>query len=245
MESQWGSSQSNDQFGCFVRITPLSYPATLIGIRGYFRNADASSMIKWKVYGDPGGTAAGGVSVLYTSPAAMANPAAGGNANQDYTAYVDLTSNNIVINSGDVYIGAVQNIGFFGAGIDNAPNSTVAIDRQWQWMNVFNTNYWNTLASQASGGQFGFTAFFNAFTTGMQDTHTNGNAVFPNPVSEYITIPSHDQFNSLRLYDGLGNVVKLFEVTDHLFVGDIPKGFYILLMEKQSGEKSTQKIIVN
>ena len=28
METQWGSSTTGDAFGCFVRITPTSYPAT-------------------------------------------------------------------------------------------------------------------------------------------------------------------------------------------------------------------------
>jgi hypothetical protein len=78
METQWGSSTAGDQFGCFVRITPPSYPATLAGIRGFFRNADPGSTIKWKIYSDPSGLANGGVNALYLSPTAIVNPAAGG-----------------------------------------------------------------------------------------------------------------------------------------------------------------------
>src|SRR5436190_24304612 len=77
MESQWGSSTSGDLFGCFVRITPPVYPATLIGISGYFRNADASSNIKWKIFIDPGGSANGGVTPIYLSPVAINNPSSG------------------------------------------------------------------------------------------------------------------------------------------------------------------------
>src|SRR4051794_20016869 len=73
MESQWGSSTVNDNFGCFVRFTPNTYPATLLGIRGYFRNAGANSTIKWKVYADPNGNANGGVGIIYTSPSSVPN----------------------------------------------------------------------------------------------------------------------------------------------------------------------------
>src|ERR1700751_4986861 len=97
MESQWGSSTSGNQFGCFVRITPPSYPATLRGIRGYFRNADATSTIKWAVSADPNSLANGGVTIAYSSPSSIANPAAG-TTNQQYTGYIDLTASNIIIN---------------------------------------------------------------------------------------------------------------------------------------------------
>ena len=245
MESQWGSSTVNDQFGCFVRVTPTVYPATLRGIRAYFRNADAASTFKWKVYSDSSGSMNGGVTQIYISPVAIPNPSSGGIPDQQYTAYVDLTSDNLVIDSGDVYIGVVQSVAYFGAGIDNAPDNNVAVNRQWQWMNVFNVDYWNTLASQASSGQFGLTAFFTSSTIGINETGTEvGQLLFPNPATDYISIFSSQKILSVTLLNIVGERVKEFPDRSRLFIGDVPKGFYFLEMETGSGQKIIQKILV-
>ncbi len=207
MESQWGSTTNGDYFGCFVRFTPPSYPARLVGIRAYFRNAGNPSTIKYKVYSNPSGQPNGGVSALYLSPAPLPNPAAGGVANQDYSDYVDLTSQNIIINNGDLYAGVVQNIGFFGIGIDNLPNSSVAPDRQWQWMNVFGTDYWNTLSSQASSGQFGITAFFLPFNTSLPELNEEVQIVYH----------SSDRLIDIFLMNSSSKIlVQLFDVTGRL-----------------------------
>lgn len=209
MESQWGSSTVGDLFGCFVRVTPPSYPATLVGIRGYFRNAAATSTIKWKVFSDPNGSANGGVSTIYVSPTAVPNPAAGGAVDQQYTAYVDLTGNNVTIAAGDLYVGAVQSAGFFGAGIDNAPNGTVAIDRQWQWMYLASQNYWNTLSSQAATGQFGFTAIFSPFAIGINEAVDSRISLFMDQLNDvlFIKMPVADLHAEVKITDLSGRLV--------------------------------------
>jgi hypothetical protein len=178
MESQWGSSTTNDDFGCFVRFTPSSYPAWLTGVKAFFRNAGSNSTFKWKIYSDPFGMSNGGINSVYISQSPIVNPAAGGISNQQYSIFTDLTSDSISITSGDFYVGVVQTTDFFGIGIDNAPDDSVAIDRQWQWMTVFGQNYWNTLASQASAGQFGITAFINSFQTQVDKTSETAIRIF-------------------------------------------------------------------
>ena len=172
-ESQWGGSGYNtDQFGCFVRFTPATYPDTLKGIEGYFMNGDDTSTIKFKVYFDTNSLAMGGVTPRYISPAPIANPSAYGNLNQAYNIYVDVSASNIVVKKGDIYVGAVEhNNDFFGIARDT--NGNGYIDRQWEWYNIFSTNYWVTMNSQLGPGQLGITSYFNHQTaTGINTVVT-------------------------------------------------------------------------
>ncbi len=240
MESQWGSSTVNDEFGCFVRFTPPVYPATLTGVRGYFRNASTSSEIRFKVYTDPGGNAAGGVNQVYISSNAVINPAAGGIPDQDYTQYENLVANNIVVYAGDVYVGAVQTVDFFGIGIDNLPNSMVAVDRQWQWMTVFGNNYWNTLASQASSGQFGITAFFEPFFTGISQQDENFGSFFMDHQADILTIriPGTPEKIQLRLFDVSGKLLltqQLHDSDNAIDMENFTNGIYIGVLNSDSG----------
>lgn len=246
METQWGSSTAADQFGCFVRITPPSYPATLRGIRGFFRNADPGSTIKWKVYADPSGMANGGTSIVYLSPAAIPNPATGGIANQQYDAYVDLTAENIVINAGDLYVGAVQTTNFFGAGIDHVPSNNVAPDRQWQWMNIFSTDYWNTMSSQAADGQLGFTAFFSSFGTGMNEMQNEKMNVYVDPAGGHLHIqfPSRNFSGALQIVDVMGRILSEQKVTAcdlRIDISTLKAGIYFVSV--RSGHEVIQRRI--
>ncbi len=231
METQWGSSTTNDQFGCFVRITPTSYPATLRGIRGYFRNAAAGSTFKWKVYVEQTGTGNGGGGIYYFSPTALANPAAG-TTNQTASAYIDLTSSNIVIPSGDVYIGAVQTVGFAGFGMDSSSNT--APTRQWQWMTVFNQNYWNTLQSQTANFDLGFTGFFTAMTTGIDGSYAEEMInVFPNPATNvlHVQLPSVDNNPVIKLFDVMGKQVaeqKAIAIETTIDMSAFASGMYVV-----------------
>jgi hypothetical protein len=247
MESQWGSSTSGDNFGCFVRITPPSYPATLRGIRGYFRNGDATSTIKWKVYKDPGGLANGGVTQLYLSSTAIANPSAG-TTGQQATAYIDLTSSAIVITSGDVYVGAVQSIGWAGFGTDSS--GSTAPNRQWQWLNVFSSNTWNTMASQTVSLELGFTAFFTAFTTGVDGAYSEEMInVFPNPATNvlHVQLPSAENNPVVKIFDVMGKQVaeqKASDIETNFDISSFASGIYILKIttDKQVITRKVQKL---
>jgi len=247
MENQWGSSTSADAFGCFIRVTPTSYPATLRGIRGYFRNGDATSTIKWKVYTDPSGAANGGVTQMYLAPNAIANPSAG-TTGQQYTAYIDLTSNNLTIAQGDLYIGAVQTVGFAGFGIDSSGNT--APTRQWQWMTAFGSNYWNTMTSQAlEPYELGFTAFFTKFTTNI-DAYTDEMInVFPNPSTNvlHVQLPSANNNPVVKIFDAMGRQVaekKVIDMETNFDMSDLAPGVYVvsIITDKQVITKKVQKI---
>jgi len=231
MESQWGSSTVNDAFGCFVRITPTSYPATLRGIRGYFRNGDATSTFKWKVYVDATGAGNGGGGIFYFSPSAITNPSAG-TTNQQASSYIDLTSSNIVITQGDVYVGAVQTVGFAGFGMDSS--SSTAPTRQWQWMTVFNQNYWNTMQSQAAPLELGFTAFFTAFTTDVNGSYPDEMVnVFPNPATNvlHVQLPSINNNPVIKIFDVMGKQVaeqKVNDIETNIDLSGLTPGMYVV-----------------
>lgn len=235
MESQWGSSTYDDHFSLMVRFTPAYYPAQLCAVRAYFRNADANSTFKWRAWSDPSGAALGGVSPIYLSPVAFANPAAGGIANQTYEAYSDLTSANITINSGDMYVGVTQTLGFFGMGIDNYPNSSVAVDRQWQ----LQLGSWATLANQASNGQFGITAFFEPSTVGIEETNTNESniAVYPNPATDNITIecPMSSQIEISNIEGQLLKTLMSSNSKTNIDVSTLPCGVYVVKVKTEKG----------
>jgi hypothetical protein len=246
MESQWGSSLNNDNFGCFVRITPPAYPATLRGIRGYFRNADATSTIKWKVWADASGAGNGGVTIQYLSSTAFANPSAG-TTNQQYTSYIDLTSSNIVINSGDVYVGAVQSVGWAGFGTDSSGNT--APTRQWQWDYQFG-NHWNTMQSQTVSLELGFTAFFTAFTTGVNGSYPEEMInVFPNPSSGilFVQLPSADHHPVVKIADMLGKQIAEQKMTDmeaRFDISSYAPGMYVvsIVTDRQVITRKVQKL---
>jgi len=247
MESQWGSTTTGDDFGCFVRITPTSYPATLRGIRGYFRNGAAGSTIKWKVYGDPNSLANGGSGQLFLSANAVANPSAG-TTGQQYSAYVDLTASNIVITQGDVYVGAVQSVGFAGFGMDSSSNT--APNRQWQWMTVFSQNNWSTMQSQLASLELGFTAFFTSMTTGLDGSYTEEMInVFPNPTSNllHVQLPSADNNPIVKIFDVMGKQVaeqKVSEIETNFDMSSFATGVYVvsIVTDKQVITRKVQKL---
>ena len=234
METQWGSSMVTDQYGCFVRFTPTTYPATLRGIRVYFRNAAAASTFKFKVYKDPAGSAMGGVTQMYISPNPIMNPSGSGNANQQYTSYIDLTSSNLTITQGDFYAGIVQTVGYAGTAVDNVPNTTVAINRQWEMFHPFSADQWQTLASEVIiNGQFGITAFLTPTVTGQEEIANDMINVFPNPVKDliYVQLPLVPENTTAKIYDTMGKLVVehiISEVETKIDMSTLAKGVYIV-----------------
>ena len=193
------------------------------------------------------GAGNGANSQLYLSANAIANPSAG-TTNAQKTAYIDLTSSNIVITSGDVYIGAVQTVGFFGAGMDSSGNT--APTRQWQWMTVFNNNYWNTMASQNAALELGFTAFFTAMTTDVNGAYSEEMInVFPNPATNvlHVQLPSVNNNPVVKIFDVMGKQVAEQKVTDietSFDMSTFALGVYIVsvISDKQVITRKVQKL---
>jgi hypothetical protein len=236
-ESQWGSSTGNDQFRLFVRATPNTYPAQLIGIRAYFRNAAVGATYKWCVYSDLTGAANGGVTPMYISASAIANPAAGGVTDSAYMAYIDLTAANLSINSGDFYVGVTEanNNGFLGLAIDNVPATSMYDNRQWQYL----FGNWNTLVSQASSGQFGVTAIFNSLSMGVNENSIQDISIYPNPTTNFTTVTLPENFigesivSIVNLQGEIVTEVKTNSSSTSIDVSNLSEGIYFLRVQNE------------
>lgn len=233
-ESQWGSSTANDNFRYAVRFTPANYPATLVGIRAWFRNAQAGSTFKWVVYSDPNSLVNGGTNQLYISTNAIANPSAGGVTDSAYMAYIDLSAFNLTINAGDFYAGVSSTSGWQGLAIDNQPATNAYDNRQWTYTYIFSSGNWQTLASQASSGQWGITAFFApSTTTGISSGNSQSPEIAPNPAADHFTLKNVSRNTQLFLYDATGNLVlsETIETENaEIDTRDISAGIYFLIL---------------
>ncbi len=86
------------------------------------------------------------------------------------------------------------------------------------------------------------------YLTGFEELGAKNNEleIFPNPTSGTLNIKN---FNSLKLknifvYNTLGEKVKSFKAEKSIFIGDLPKGLYLVQMRNELGIMYTQKIIL-
>jgi Secretion system C-terminal sorting domain len=246
MESQWFGSMQGNTFGCFVRFTPTSYPDTLVGVRGFFREATSNSTIRWKVYFDTNSLDSGGVTQRYLSPAPIPNPAAGGPPNQTFDIYTDLRAAAILVKKGDVYLGAVEDTGEFGMGIDTVGN--IAINRQWQWETIFSDNYWNTMTSELAPGQLGITAFFSVpVSTGLPDIISNSSYAYLSTADNilHVLVTSVSNNPLVKIYDVSGRQLaaqNLHVLNTSINMNGFATGVYIVNIISDNGS-SCHKVI--
>lgn len=69
--------------------------------------------------------------------------------------------------------------------------------------------------------------------------------VFPNPATEYFNVSSNQQVDRITVYNLLGREMKsfIFSDGDRYFIGDIPKGMYLVQMTgKDNRLISTQRL---
>ena len=183
-QSQYGSSGATptaDFYRYVTRFTPPSYPAQLIGMKVWFRNAGNPSSFKWVIYKDSSGNALGPQSSPdYMSPTAISNPASGGVTDSSYSYFTDFTTENIMISGGDVYAGVTQHPqinGFLGISIDTSNAFTQ--DRPW----VFNGGWTRMINWAFIDGEWGITAYFSSIpnSVGKFEGPVFSIPVFPNP----------------------------------------------------------------
>lgn len=216
-ESQYGASgayPAEDYMQMITRFTPPYYPAQLIGVRAWFRNAVQPSFYKVVVRTDAASSAdANNSNQGYISPSPITNPSSGGAPDSAYEDYVDLSTENLIFNSGDVYAGVAQNLqinGFVGFALDT--NSvTPYLDRHWistgqgapgTWWMFYN---WSFIYAR-----FGVTAFFNPVSTSVAGISENdGVKVFPNPADGLLVIgyPLLEKKAEIKICDSGGRVV--------------------------------------
>ena len=92
---------------------------------------------------------------------------------------------------------------------------------------------------------------FTENSTGIQEDKNSGFLLFPNPSNEVITIlipGSAGQAKTISIWTATGALVESIEVADSevskkLFVGDMPKGLYIIKME-MAGKIFRSKLIL-
>ncbi len=225
-ESQYGASgayPAQDYLQMITRFTPPYYPAQLIGVRVWFRNAAQPSMYKVVVREDASASASANSSFLsYMSPSGIPNPSSGGTPDSSYTDYVDLSVQNLIFNSGDVYAGVTQNLqvnGFVGFALDT--NSiTPYLDRHWISTGQGAPGTWWMFYNWAfMYARFGVTAFFNPVSTSIAgNSQRDVIKVFPNPADESLVISpwSPGENADVKIFDSAGRMV--FE---NYFSGDI------------------------
>jgi len=213
-ESQYGASgayPAEDYLQMITRFTPPYYPAQLIGVRVWFRNA-----------AQPSSASANNSTLTYMSPSGIPNPSSGGTPDSSYSDYVDLSAANLVFNSGDIYAGVTQNLqinGFVGFALDT--NSvTPYLDRHWISTSQGAPGSWWMFYNWAfTYARFGVTAFFNPVSTSTNEIEqADMIKIFPNPADESLVI-SHWSFGEnadVKIFDSAGRMV--FE---NYFSGDI------------------------
>jgi hypothetical protein len=118
------------------------------------------------------------------SPSAITNPSSGGVPDSAYSDYVDLSAQNLVFNSGDVYAGVTQNLqinGFVGFALDT--NGAIPLDnRHWISTNQGASGSWWLFNNWAfMYANFGITAFFNPISTSIDGISAGRNKCFSKP----------------------------------------------------------------
>lgn len=88
------------------------------------------------------------------------------------------------------------------------------------------------------------TAFFT------DDTKSNVNSadsrnIFPNPFSDYLNISSFDDVNKLIFTNAAGQTIDIIQTISEgqINTSSLPAGFYILIIETNSGERIAKKLI--
>ena len=66
--------------------------------------------------------------------------------------------------------------------------------------------------------------------------------LFPNPVSDYLTITSNTSFESVSIYDSFGKML-LKTNEKNIFLGHFSKGYYFIRIDCASGTQ-TKKIMI-
>ena len=79
-------------------------------------------------------------------------------------------------------------------------------------------------------------------TLGLQAPEISKSSVYPNPVSDVVYLRINSTAVTMQLYDLSGRLVKESQMAKELYVGDLPRGVYLLNVVEGSGRK-TFKIV--
>jgi Secretion system C-terminal sorting domain len=106
-------------------------------------------------------------------------------------------------------------------------------------------NY-SVTAAFANGCNFSDTiriTFINC--TGITDLlNENSFSISPNPATDFVTLKSVQKIISVSLLNAIGEKVKEFSYAERLFIGDVPKGYYLLKIKTKSLQFYYRKILI-
>jgi hypothetical protein len=228
-----------------TRFTPVAYPAQLIGLRVWFRNAASPSPFKIIVKQDSSSTSdANNATLVYMSPSPITNPAENGIPDSTYSYYSDLTAENLYFNSGDIYAGISQNSqqnGFVGLALDT--NYLSLNDRQWISTSQGVSGSWFQFTSGTFiQAQLGITAYFHYIQDDVGIISSGiVPSVYPIPARDYFKVknlPSENFF--ISVFDLAGRLQTEFheDASSNSFdVSTLGKGIYIVRFKSEKEDR--------
>ena len=259
--SQYGTSGAQpqtDNSKIVVRFTPtIPYPCKLVKLKAWFRNCLNPSQINWVAFLEPTGSANGPVNntPTFLSTGNYVNKAAGGAQDSAYADSLDLTSQNIILTSGDVYAGVTEHLQtnpFIGIAVDTANTSTP--DRNW----VYSGAWYKAVNWIFADASWGITAVFVPYVTSVEEENTvfSSVEVFPQPASDIATITYDLKENSsvsISVYNQVGekameNVVNKENQAAGNYsvkfpVTELAGGIYFVRLES-NGAQIVKKLVV-
>ncbi|MBI3135335.1 MAG: T9SS type A sorting domain-containing protein [Bacteroidetes bacterium] len=89
-----------------------------------------------------------------------------------------------------------------------------------------------------------FSGINNDITTSVVELSANLKLkIYPNPVSEYLTVEGAETVQSLQIYDISGKCVQQeYDVTNSFYVGNLPAGFYVIKLQVDGEQVSFRMI---
>jgi|GEM_PF-3392260 len=241
-ESQYGASgayPSTDYMQMITRFTPALYPAQLMGVQVWFRNAASPAPFKIIVREDSASTTdANNSGLVYISPQAIANPSSSGAVDSAYSEYIDLSAENLFFTSGDAYAGVTQNLqvnGFVGFALDT--NYLALNDRHWistsqgaagSWMQFLN---WSFIPAQ-----YAITAYFHYLQDGVDAIpDLKKSILYPNPAKDFFNVSvSTPSRCAIFIFDMAGKLQKKFLNVNPAAgseVSDLEPGIYLVELQ--------------
>ena len=216
MASQYGTSGAQpmvDHSKIVARFTPtIPYPCKLVKMKAWFRNCLNPSQFNWVAFLDPSGAATGPATSTpsYISTGNYTNPAQGGIQDKAYADSIDLTSQNIILTSGDVYAGVTEHLQinpFIGIAVD--PTNASTSDRNW----VYSGAWYKAVNWIFADASWGITAYFTPTTaTSAEELTVEATAVevFPQPANSEATVAYELKENanvSINVFNQVGERV--------------------------------------
>lgn len=71
------------------------------------------------------------------------------------------------------------------------------------------------------------------------------NSIYPNPSNEYVQIHYETEIRNVSIFNSLGMLIRLAGNNSKVFVGDLPKGLYLIKYQDKTSKTMSSRIIIN